>query len=433
MRARSSKKNKINVVTLGCSKNLYDSEILISQLKANNKNVVHEEDGNIIVINTCGFIDNAKQESIDTILHYSELKKKGKIDRLYVTGCLSERYKDDLIKEIPDVDHFFGTSDLPHLLKYLRADYKKELLGERFLSTPKNYAYLKISEGCNRKCSFCAIPLMRGKHMSRPIDEIIQEAKQMASQGIKELILIAQELTYYGIDIYKERALSKLLKKLCRVEGIEWIRLHYAYPSGFPDEIIDVIKSEKKICNYLDIPLQHISDKILKSMRRGAGKNKINNLITKIRKKIPGIALRTTLIVGYPGEKIEDFEELCEWVKQTKFDRLGCFTYSHEENTHAYSLEDDVSDEDKKLRQNTIMKIQSEISSSLNKEKIGKIIKCIIDRFEDGYYIGRTEFDSPDVDNNVLIKSKSGHLRIGEFYDVKVNDSTEYDLIAEIV
>mgnify|MGYP001216733785 FL=1 len=433
MRARSSKKNKINVVTLGCSKNLYDSEILISQLKANNKNVVHEEDGNIIVINTCGFIDNAKQESIDTILHYSELKKKGKIDRLYVTGCLSERYKDDLIKEIPDVDHFFGTSDLPLLLKYLRADYKKELLGERFLSTPKNYAYLKISEGCNRKCSFCAIPLMRGKHMSRPIDEIIQEAKQMASQGIKELILIAQELTYYGIDIYKERALSKLLKKLCRVEGIEWIRLHYAYPSGFPDEIIDVIKSEKKICNYLDIPLQHISDKILKSMRRGAGKNKINNLITKIRKKIPGIALRTTLIVGYPGEKIEDFEELCEWVKQTKFDRLGCFTYSHEENTHAYSLEDDVSDEDKKLRQNTIMKIQSEISSSLNKEKIGKIIKCIIDRFEDGYYIGRTEFDSPDVDNNVLIKSQSGYLRIGEFYDVKVNDSTEYDLIAEIV
>lgn len=433
MRARSSKKNKINVVTLGCSKNLYDSEILISQLKANNKNVVHEEDGNIIVINTCGFIDNAKQESIDTILHYSELKKKGKIDQLFVTGCLSERYKDDLIKEIPDVDQFFGTSDLPHLLKYLRADYKKELLGERFLSTPKNYAYLKISEGCNRKCSFCAIPLMRGRHVSRPMDEIIQEAKQMSSQGIKELILIAQELTYYGIDIYKERALSKLLKKLCKVEGVEWIRLHYAYPSGFPDEIIDVIKSEKKICNYLDIPLQHISDKILKSMRRGAGKNKINNLITKIRKKNPGIALRTTLIVGYPGEKTEDFEELCEWVKQTKFDRLGCFTYSHEENTHAYSLVDDVSDEDKKLRQNTIMKIQSEISSNLNKEKIGKIIKCIIDRFEDGYYIGRTEFDSPDVDNNVLIKSESGHLRIGEFYDVKVNDSTEYDLIAELV
>ena len=355
MRARSSKKNKINVVTLGCSKNLYDSEILISQLKANNKNVVHEEDGNIIVINTCGFIDNAKQESIDTILYYSNLKKKGKIDKLFVTGCLSDRYREDLLYEIPDVDHFFGTSDFPQLLKYLRADYKKELLGERFLSTPKNYAYLKISEGCNRKCSFCAIPLMRGKHMSRPINEIIQEAKQMASQGIKELILIAQELTYYGIDIYKERTLSKLLKKLCRIEGIEWIRLHYAYPSGFPDEIIDVIKSEKKICNYLDIPLQHISDKILKSMRRGAGKNKINNLIAKIRKKIPGIALRTTLIVGYPGEKIEDFEELCEWIKQTKFDRLGCFTYSHEENTHAYSLEDDVSDQDKKLRQNTIM------------------------------------------------------------------------------
>ena len=421
------------MVTLGCSKNIYDSEVLMGQLKANNKNVVHEKEGNIVVVNTCGFIDNAKEESINTILDYSQKKENGDIDKLFVTGCLSERYMPDLKKEIPNVDEYFGTTDLPKLLKALKADYKHELIGERLTTTPKNYAYLKISEGCNRKCSFCAIPLMRGKHMSRPIDEIIQEAKQMASQGIKELILIAQELTYYGIDIYKERALSKLLKKLCRVEGIEWIRLHYAYPSGFPDEIIDVIKSEKKICNYLDIPLQHISDKILKSMRRGAGKNKINNLITKIRKKIPGIALRTTLIVGYPGEKIEDFDELCEWVKQTKFDRLGCFTYSHEENTHAYSLEDDVSDEDKKLRQNTIMKIQSEISSSLNKEKIGKIIKCIIDRFEDGYYIGRTEFDSPDVDNNVLIKSQSGHLRIGEFYDVKVNDSTEYDLIAEIV
>ena len=345
----------------------------------------------------------------------------------------AEQSKSDLEKEMPEVDAYFGTTDLPQLLKALGADYKHELLGERVTTTPKNYAYFKVSEGCDRPCSFCAIPLMRGKHRSTPIEELILRAEKLAQTGVKELILIAQDLTYYGLDLYKKRRLADLLLALVKVEGIEWIRLHYAFPSAFPMEVIEVMRNESKICNYLDIPLQHISDKILKSMRRGAGKNKINNLITKIREKIPGIALRTTLIVGYPGEKIEDFEELCEWVKQTKFDRLGCFTYSHEENTHAYSLEDDVSDEDKKLRQNTIMKIQSEISSSLNKEKIGKIIKCIIDRFEDGYYIGRTEFDSPDVDNNVLIKSQSGHLRIGEFYDVKVNDSTEYDLIAEIV
>ena len=405
----------------------------MGQLKSNNKNVVHEEEGNIVVINTCGFIDNAKQQSIDTILENVKKKNEGLIDKVFVTGCLSERYKPDLKKEIPDVDEYFGTTEMPSLLKHLGADYKHELIGERLLTTPKNYAYLKISEGCDRPCSFCAIPLMRGKHKSVSIEDLVSQAKILAEKGIKELILIAQDSTYYGIDLYGTRSLSKLLKELVKVDGIEWIRLHYAFPNGFPVDILEVINSEPKICNYIDIPLQHISDKILKSMRRGAGKNKINNLITKIREKIPGIALRTTLIVGYPGEKIEDFEELCEWVKQTKFDRLGCFTYSHEENTHAYSLEDDVSDEDKKLRQNTIMKIQSEISSSLNKEKIGKIIKCIIDRFEDGYYIGRTEFDSPDVDNNVLIKSQSGHLRIGEFYDVKVNDSTEYDLIAEIV
>ncbi len=433
MRSRSTKQNKINIVTLGCSKNLYDSEILISQLKANNKNAVHEQDGNIIVINTCGFIDNAKQESIDTILYYSEKKKNGEIDQLYVTGCLSERYKDDLIKEIPDVDKFFGTTDLPQLLKHLRADYKKELIGERFLSTPKNYAYLKISEGCNRKCSFCAIPLMRGKHISRPVNEIVDEAKQMASQGIKELILIAQELTYYGIDLYKERTLAKLLKDLCKIDGIEWIRLHYAYPSGFPDEIIDVIKNEDKICNYLDIPIQHISDKILKSMRRGAGKEKINNLIKKIRVKNPNIAIRTTLIVGYPGENKDDFNELCGWIKEIKFDRLGCFTYSHEENTHAYNLEDIISEDEKKLRQKIVMQIQSEISSQLNKEKLGKKLKCIIDRYHEGYYIGRSEYDSPDVDNNILIKSNDNHLRIGDFYDVIIKDSSKYDLIAELL
>ena len=352
---------------------------------------------------------------------------------MYVSGCLSERYKDQLEEEIPEVDAYFGTKELPNILRTLNANYKHELVGERLLTTPEHYAYLKIAEGCDRPCSFCAIPLMRGKHRSTSIEDLVTNAKSLAKKGVKEIMLIAQDLTYYGLDLYKKRALADLLKALCQVDGIDWIRLHYAYPSGFPMDVIQVMKEEPKICNYLDIPLQHISDKILKSMRRGAGKNKINNLIAKIRKKIPGIALRTTLIVGYPGEKIEDFEELCEWIKQTKFDRLGCFTYSHEENTHAYSLEDNVSDQDKKLRQNTIMKIQSEISSRLNKEKIGKIIKCIIDRFEDGYYIGRTEFDSPDVDNNVLIKSESGHLRIGEFYDVKVNDSTEYDLIAELV
>ena len=390
MRTRTFNKNKINVVTLGCSKNLYDSEVLISQLKANNKNVVHEGDGNIVVINTCGFIDNAKQQSIDTILEYSDKKNQGKIDKLYVTGCLSERYKDDLEKEIPDVDKYFGTTDLPHLLKHLRADYKSELIGERFLSTPKNYAYLKISEGCDRKCSFCAIPLMRGKHKSRSMEDIVHEAKKMASQGVKELILIAQELTYYGLDLYKERSISKLLQKLCDLEGIEWVRLHYAYPSGFPNELIDTIKNEEKICNYLDIPLQHISDEILKSMRRGSTKLKTNNLITNLRKQIPEISIRTTLIVGYPGETKTHFKELCDWVKEMKFERLGCFKYSHEENTHAYNLVDDVTEDEKQRRLEKIMSIQKEISRELNQKKIGNEIICLIDRFESGYYIGRS-------------------------------------------
>jgi ribosomal protein S12 methylthiotransferase len=432
MRTRAFNKNKINVVTLGCSKNLYDSEVLISQLKANNKNVVHEGDGNIVVINTCGFIDNAKQQSIDTILEYSDKKNQGKIDKLYVTGCLSERYKDDLEKEIPDVDKYFGTTDLPHLLKHLRADYKSELIGERFLSTPKNYAYLKISEGCDRKCSFCAIPLMRGKHKSRSMEDIVHEAKKMASQGVKELILIAQELTYYGLDLYKERSISKLLQKLCDLEGIEWVRLHYAYPSGFPNELIDTIKNEEKICNYLDIPLQHISDEILKSMRRGSTKLKTNNLITNLRKQIPEISIRTTLIVGYPGETKTHFKELCDWVKEMKFERLGCFKYSHEENTHAYNLVDDVTEIEKQRRLEKIMSIQKEISRELNQKKIGNEIRCLIDRFESGYYIGRSEYDSPDVDNNILIKSDNIHLRIGEFYNVIIDDASDYDLFGSI-
>ena len=432
MRTRTFNKNKINVVTLGCSKNLYDSEVLISQLKANNKNVVHEGDGNIVVINTCGFIDNAKQQSIDTILEYSDKKNQGKIDKLYVTGCLSERYKDDLEKEIPDVDKYFGTTDLPHLLKHLRADYKSELIGERFLSTPKNYAYLKISEGCDRKCSFCAIPLMRGKHKSRRMEDIVHEAKKMASQGVKELILIAQELTYYGLDLYKERSISKLLKKLCDLEGIEWVRLHYAYPSGFPNELIDTIKNEAKICNYIDIPLQHISDEILKSMRRGSTKLKTNNLITNIRKQIPEISIRTTLIVGYPGETKTHFKELCDWVKEMKFERLGCFKYSHEENTHAFNLVDDITEIEKQRRLEKIMSIQKEISRELNQKKIGNEIKCLIDRFESGYYIGRSEYDSPDVDNNILIKSDHIHLRIGEFYNVIIDDASDYDLFGSI-
>ncbi|MBL6590868.1 MAG: 30S ribosomal protein S12 methylthiotransferase RimO [Flavobacteriaceae bacterium] len=432
MRTRTFNKNKINVVTLGCSKNLYDSEVLISQLKANNKNVVHEGDGNIVVINTCGFIDNAKQQSIDTILEYSDKKNQGKIDKLYVTGCLSERYKDDLEKEIPDVDKYFGTTDLPHLLKHLRADYKSELIGERFLSTPKNYAYLKISEGCDRKCSFCAIPLMRGKHKSRSIEDIVREAKKMASQGVKELILIAQELTYYGLDLYKERSISKLLKKICDLEGIEWVRLHYAYPSGFPNELIDTIKNQEKICNYLDIPLQHISDEILKSMRRGSTKLKTNNLITNLRKQIPEISIRTTLIVGYPGETKTHFKELCDWVKEMKFERLGCFKYSHEENTHAYNLVDDVTEIEKQRRLEKIMSIQKEISRELNQKKIGNEIRCLIDRFESGYYIGRSEYDSPDVDNNILIKLDNIHLRIGEFYNVIIDDASDYDLFGSI-
>ena len=404
----------------------------MGQLKSNNKNVVHEEEGNIVVINTCGFIDNAKQQSIDTILENVKKKNEGLIDKVFVTGCLSERYKPDLKKEIPDVDEYFGTTEMPSLLKHLGADYKHELIGERLLTTPKNYAYLKISEGCDRPCSFCAIPLMRGKHKSVSIEDLVSQAKILAEKGIKELILIAQDSTYYGIDLYGTRSLSKLLKELVKVDGIEWIRLHYAFPNGFPVDVLEVINSEPKICNYIDIPLQHISNKILKSMKRGASMEKINDLLQMFRDKVPEIAIRTTLIVGYPGETNEDYELLKEWVKNTKFDRLGCFTYSHEENTGAYKLIDDVSQKIKNERLNEIMEIQSQISWELNQKKIGKKFKVLIDRKRGNYYVGRTQYDSPDVDNEVLIQADTNFLRVGEFVDVKIIEASDFDLYAEV-
>ena len=418
------------MVTLGCSKNIYDSEVLMGQLKANNKNVVHEKEGNIVVVNTCGFIDNAKEESINTILDYSQKKENGDIDKLFVTGCLSERYMPDLKKEIPNVDEYFGTTDLPKLLKALKADYKHELIGERLTTTPKNYAYLKISEGCDRPCSFCAIPLMRGKHRSKSIEDLVEETKNLVKNGVKEVILIAQDLTYYGLDLYKKRALSSLLRELVKINGVEWIRLHYAFPNGFPVDVLDVIKNESKVCNYIDMPLQHISSKILKSMRRGSKKENIIDLIQKIRKSNPEIAIRTTLIVGYPGETENDFNELRDWVKETKFDRLGCFTYSHEENTHAYNLIDDVSENVKHTRMNEIMEIQSQISFDLNQNKINKVFNCVIDRKEGVNYVGRTEFDSPDVDNEVLVDATKYYLKIGEFVKLKIFSATEFDLYA---
>ena len=433
MRTKSIKVNKINVITLGCSKNIYDSEILMGQLKANGKEVAHEQDGNIVVINTCGFIDNAKEESVNTILDFVQKKKSGKVDKVYVTGCLSERYKPDLIKEIPDVDQYFGTTELPQLLNALGADYKHELIGERLTTTPKNYAYLKIAEGCDRPCSFCAIPLMRGKHRSKSIEDIIVEAEKLASNGVKELILIAQDLTYYGLDLYKKRNLAELLRCLVKVEGIEWIRLHYAFPTGFPIDVLEVMKSEPKICNYIDIPLQHISDKILKSMRRGTTKEKTIKLIQKFRDTVPNMAIRTTLIVGYPGESEEDFKILKEWVSEMRFERLGCFTYSHEENTHAFNLKDDVNSDVKKERANEIMELQSQISWELNQQKIGNVCKVVIDRKEGQYFVGRSEFDSPDVDNEVLINASKTYLKTGEFYDVVITDAADFDLYAKVV
>jgi ribosomal protein S12 methylthiotransferase len=413
---------------------VFDSEVLMGQLKANKFEVEHEstsDDSSIVIINTCGFIDNAKQESIDTILRYVEAKQAGYVEKVYVTGCLSERYKPDLQKEIPDVDAYFGTRDLPKLLKTLKADYKHELVGERILSTPSHYAYFKISEGCDRPCSFCAIPLMRGKHISTPIEQLVANAQSLAKQGTKELILIAQDLTYYGLDIYKKRNLAELLERLSDVEGIEWIRLHYAFPAGFPEDVLDVMNSRSNICKYLDIPLQHISDNMLKSMRRGTTRKKTDELLKKFRDKVPGLSIRTTLITGYPGETEADFQEMLEWVKETKFDRLGVFPYSHEENTHAYSLIDDVPAEVKAARASAIMEVQQEISRELNANKVGNTYKVLIDKKEGDYFIGRTEFDSPEVDNEVLIEAKENYCRIGDFVNVKITSAEDYDLYAE--
>lgn len=433
MRTKTLKKNRINVVTLGCSKNVYDSEVLMGQLKASGKDVVHEEEGNIVVINTCGFINNAKEESINTILEFMQKKEAGEVDKVFVTGCLSERYKPDLQKEIPNVDAYFGTTELPSLLKALGADYKHELIGERLTTTPKNYAYLKIAEGCDRPCSFCAIPLMRGKHKSTPIEDVVKEAEKLAAKGVKELILIAQDLTYYGLDLYKKRNLAELLEALVKVDGVEWIRLHYAFPTGFPMDVLEVMHREPKVCNYIDIPLQHISDRILKSMRRGTTQEKTTKLLQDFRKAVPNMTIRTTLIVGYPGETEEDFQTLKQWVKAMRFERLGCFTYSHEENTHAYNLVDDVPEEVKQQRANEIMELQSQISWELNQQKIGEVFKVVIDRKEGNYFVGRTEFDSPDVDNEVLINVSESYLKTGEFATVKITAAEDFDLYAEVV
>ena len=436
MKARTLKKNKVNIVTLGCSKNTYDSEVLMGQLHANGMEVSHEyeqDDFNVVVINTCGFIDNAKEESIQTILRYAEAKKRGQVDKVYVTGCLSERYKSELEAEIAEVDRWFGTRELPALLKTLKADYKVELLGERLLTTPRHYAYLKISEGCDRPCSFCAIPLMRGNHISKPIEDLVAEAKKLAAGGTKELIIIAQDSTYYGLDLYKERKLAALLNALSEVEGIEWIRLHYAFPNGFPEDVLDVMRENPKVCKYIDIPLQHVSDDILKSMRRGVNKQKTYDLVRMFREKVPGIAIRTTLIVGYPGEKPEHVEELKQFIRDIQFDRMGVFTYSHEENTHAFNLKDDVSEEDKHDRANELMEIQRDISYTLNQEKIGKEFLVLIDRVEGEYFVGRTEFDSPDVDNEVLIPIKDQYVRIGDFVKVRIEEAQEFDLFGKVV
>ncbi len=432
MKTKTLRKNKVNVVTLGCSKNLYDSEILMGQLQANRFEVEHEsktDDAAIVIINTCGFIDNAKQESIDTILRYVDAKDAGAVEKVYVTGCLSERYKPELEKEIPEVDAWFGTRDLPRLLKTLKADYKHELVGERLLTTPAHYAYFKISEGCDRPCSFCAIPLMRGKHVSIPMETLIEQAKKLASQGTKELLLIAQDSTYYGLDIYKDRKLAELMNKLSDVDGIGWIRLHYAFPSGFPEDVLDVMREKSNICKYLDMPLQHVSDAMLQSMRRGTTKAKTLQLVERIREKVPGIALRTTLITGYPGETESDHEEMLRWVEDTRFERLGVFTYSHEENTHAYTLNDDVPAEVKQARAEAVMEIQQGISAQLNQDKVGNTYNVLIDRKEGDYFIGRTEFDSPEVDNEVLVKADSStYLRIGDFAQVRIEKAEEFDL-----
>lgn len=437
VKVKTLKKNKVNIITLGCAKNLVDSEEIFTQLKANRFDVSHEADksnANIVIINTCGFIENAKQESIDTILQYADAKEAGLIDKLYVTGCLSQRYRTDLEQEIPQVDAFFGTNELPRLLKTLKADYKHELVGERLLTTPSHYAYLKISEGCDRPCSFCAIPLMRGKHISRPMEQLIAQAKNFAQKGTKELILIAQDLTYYGLDLYKKRTLAELLENLAQVEGIEWIRLQYAYPAGFPMEVLDVIKKYSNICKYLDMPLQHGSTEMLQVMRRGITREKTEILLDKIRQKIPEIALRTTLIVGHPHETQAHFEEMYEFVEKMRFDRLGVFTYSHEENTHAYTMPDNVPEEVKQERAAEIMALQQEISWELNQEKIGSTFQVLFDRKEAGYFIGRTQYDSPEVDNEVLVKAdKNTRIKLGDFANVKILEAQEFDLFGEII
>lgn len=436
MKTKGNRKDKVNIVTLGCSKNLVDSEVMLTQLRANEIDAVHqseEEDANIVVVNTCGFIDNAKQESIDTILSYAADKSDGRIEKLYVTGCLSHRYKDDLMQEIPEVDAWFGTMELPAFLAKFDADYKHELLGERITTTSSHYAYLKISEGCNRTCAFCAIPLMRGGHVSRPLEEIIKEAKSLAARGVKEIMLIAQELTYYGLDIYKKRALAELLYKLDELEGIEWIRLHYAYPSKFPLDVIRAMKELPSVCNYLDIPLQHASDGVLSRMKRQITRSETEQLISDIRAINPGITLRTTMLVGFPGETDEEFDELCQFVREQRFDRLGVFTYSHEEGTSGYELEDDVTEDTKQERAATLMELQQEISEEINAQKVGSVQKTLIDRIEGGYFVGRTEGDSPEVDNEVLIDAQKHFLRIGDFANIRIIKSDAFDLYGEPV
>ncbi|GHE50933.1 30S ribosomal protein S12 methylthiotransferase RimO [Roseivirga thermotolerans] len=434
MKVKGLKKDKVNIVTLGCSKNLVDSEVMLTQLRGNGIKTTHEskkDDANIVIINTCGFIDNAKQESIDTILRYVDAKEEGLVEKVYVTGCLSHRYKDDLEKEIPQVDAFFGTMELPALLKKFKADYKHELLGDRITTTSKHYAYLKIAEGCDRPCSFCAIPLMRGGHKSRPIEELVTEAKNLAKNGTKELLLIAQDSTYYGLDLYKKRNLAELMQRLSDVEGIDWIRLHYAFPTGFPMDVLDVMAERPNICNYLDIPLQHGSTKMLKLMRRGTTREKTEALLAEMRSRVPDIAIRTTLIAGHPGETEEDFADMVDFVEKSRFDRLGIFTYSHEENTHAFSMTDDVPDEVKQERANHVMQVQEQISYEINQAKIGKTFKVLIDRKESGSFIGRTEHDSPEVDNEVYIDAKKHYLRVGDFAQIKITDATEFDLYGE--
>lgn len=436
MKTKSLAKDRVSVITLGCSKNLVDSEVMMAHLAHGGYDVVHDKwtkGRNVVVVNTCGFIDKAKEESINTIMEYAEAKSKGKIEKLYVTGCLSQRYKDNLETEIPEVDAFFGTAELPRLLKNFKIDYKHELVGERFLSTPKHFAYLKISEGCNRTCSFCAIPLMRGKHISRPVEELVSEAKKLSASGVKELILIAQELTYYGLDISRRRQLNTLLNELSNVNGIEWIRLHYAYPAQFPMEILDAIKDNPKVCNYLDMPLQHANNNVLKSMRRNVTQEETRQLIADIRTKIPDISIRTTMLVGYPNETEQDFEDLKKFIEEMRFDRLGVFQYSHEESTRAHGLEDNIPAEVKEQRAAELMDVQEQISLELNQQKVGKTYRVLFDRKEGNYFIGRTEFDSPEVDNEVLVKADKQYVRVGDFANVKITNVEAFDLYGEVV